>query len=626
MACAALAVCAFVLAPLHAQQPTFRSGVELVRLDVTVVDGSGTPVADLTPDDFEVRIDGAPAPVRSLRLLDLGSALTTASASLGPAYTSNLESPAGRLIVLAVDEENLPEDSARPLLQSVAAMIDRLAAGDRMSIAGLPDPGPRVDFTNDRSLLKDTLYSLQQRRPLTAASPALGTFGGDGIRTSPTAGRGLDVSGRGMGMDHPSRQSPSLQGLQRGLSFLESLSKLVESLVAVEGPKTLWLVSSGLPFDPDLLHRYKSFARAAAEARVTLHVLRTHAGSGSASGNAGSQVAEAPGDLDGAGVLAGLTGGTLTQAVGSARGVLERLERETTASYVLGVDAPGGRALSKPLDVTVRVTRPGVSVRSPKQVVPPVRTAYRNVKDALRAALQQPRPATEFPLRVMTATRRGASGEALETLVSVETGLDAQAARGLRWAWQVVSGSRIVARGDHDRLPPGTRSDVDTAFVTAVALKPGRYALQLAAVDRSGRRASVTHGLEVFLPDFGSGRASDLLVGTDDGVRLLPLSAVSPATGLTAAIELYPSDPAAPLEVEFALRGADGANRAVRRATPALLGPGRTRASVAFDLAPLTSGRYVVVATVLSGRAPLAQSKRTVDVETAHPRPEPSTH
>src|SRR4051812_18068127 len=40
--------------------PTFRTGAELVRVDVTVIDHKGLPVANLTADDFAVEEDGAP--------------------------------------------------------------------------------------------------------------------------------------------------------------------------------------------------------------------------------------------------------------------------------------------------------------------------------------------------------------------------------------------------------------------------------------------------------------------------------------------------------------------------------------------------------------------------------------
>jgi hypothetical protein len=66
-----VAVALALTASLQGQQPTFRSGVDLIRLDVQVVTGDGTPVTDLTENDFDIQVNGTPSLVRTLRFLDL---------------------------------------------------------------------------------------------------------------------------------------------------------------------------------------------------------------------------------------------------------------------------------------------------------------------------------------------------------------------------------------------------------------------------------------------------------------------------------------------------------------------------------------------------------------------------
>ena len=49
---------ALLAAHLTAQAPQFKSNVDLVEVDVTVVDKDGKPVTDLTAADFEIRERG----------------------------------------------------------------------------------------------------------------------------------------------------------------------------------------------------------------------------------------------------------------------------------------------------------------------------------------------------------------------------------------------------------------------------------------------------------------------------------------------------------------------------------------------------------------------------------------
>jgi VWFA-related protein len=54
-----------------ARVPTFRSGVDIVRVDVIVTDRKGQPVAGLTRDDFEVTERGEPQAIESFKLVSV---------------------------------------------------------------------------------------------------------------------------------------------------------------------------------------------------------------------------------------------------------------------------------------------------------------------------------------------------------------------------------------------------------------------------------------------------------------------------------------------------------------------------------------------------------------------------
>lgn len=57
LSCGVLAMLVATAAPTSGRQPTFRSGVDGIRVDVLVTDGAA-PIAGLGPDDFEVRDNG----------------------------------------------------------------------------------------------------------------------------------------------------------------------------------------------------------------------------------------------------------------------------------------------------------------------------------------------------------------------------------------------------------------------------------------------------------------------------------------------------------------------------------------------------------------------------------------
>src|SRR6185436_18157501 len=56
--------------PPGQQPPVFRAGTNQVRVDVTVLDQKGQPLTNLTKDDFDVREDGIPQTIDTIKLVE----------------------------------------------------------------------------------------------------------------------------------------------------------------------------------------------------------------------------------------------------------------------------------------------------------------------------------------------------------------------------------------------------------------------------------------------------------------------------------------------------------------------------------------------------------------------------
>ena len=62
-----------------AVQETFRTGVELVRLDVSVLDKDRRPIRGLTAQDFTILEDGKPRPIAAFSAIDIPDAVEPAA-------------------------------------------------------------------------------------------------------------------------------------------------------------------------------------------------------------------------------------------------------------------------------------------------------------------------------------------------------------------------------------------------------------------------------------------------------------------------------------------------------------------------------------------------------------------
>jgi VWFA-related protein len=145
--------------PLSAQQaatppPAFRSGIEVVTVDVGVVDRRGQPLRGLTPADFVVSVGGQPRKVVTAEYIDRSAPRAALPPSPdGALLSTNEGGGVGRLFVFIVDQNTLDLGSARRVATATAPFFSRLTFADRSALMIMP-LGPNVPFTwaHDRVL------------------------------------------------------------------------------------------------------------------------------------------------------------------------------------------------------------------------------------------------------------------------------------------------------------------------------------------------------------------------------------------------------------------------------------------------------------------------------------------
>lgn len=152
------------------QTPQFRSAVDLVHLDVSVLDKNRDPVRGLTRADFTVLEDGQPRNVDNFIAVDVpppppvlpvNSWMRTVPSDL---QTNDIaRTPEGRLVVLLLDDVMIPGDpamiSATKRIGQLA--MDRMSRGDRMAVVFTAASGGAQTFTSDRARLTRAIDSFR---------------------------------------------------------------------------------------------------------------------------------------------------------------------------------------------------------------------------------------------------------------------------------------------------------------------------------------------------------------------------------------------------------------------------------------------------------------------------------
>jgi hypothetical protein len=141
------------------QTPTFRSGVELVTIDVGVVDRQGQPMRGLSAGDFTVTVAGQPRRVVNAEYVDSLAETSRSNlrrSSLDSMISTNDGASIGRMFVFVVDQGTLEAGNVRYVGQAASRFLATLSFADRSALMLLPS-GPNVTFTWVHDKVRDGL-------------------------------------------------------------------------------------------------------------------------------------------------------------------------------------------------------------------------------------------------------------------------------------------------------------------------------------------------------------------------------------------------------------------------------------------------------------------------------------
>ncbi|MBK8596837.1 MAG: VWA domain-containing protein [Holophagales bacterium] len=409
-------------------QAGVRAAVEVTAMDLDVVaTKDGRAVNDLAREEFVVRVDGKPVPIDYFTRIEAGTVhgpdLATASPDL---VLDTLKADSGetyvpRQFLVYFDDDRLLPPQRVAVIEGLRDFVTRLSPSDRASIVSYTGATRvLVPFTNSKETLLDGLSRLEK------ASPAGLMWESQYQQTV----RELRVA-RPYTRDGILRNW-QVQAATRERSALAELARSVSALAARSGKRTLLLVTNGYEWFPGqtLTQAYGTslnsqfeenigddIGKVLARANSSGITIQVFDAKGLSSDSDASQMLpagvnpffKAQNFRDSMAALAADTGGSLVENRNVFRADLDRVYREASSYYSVGVTLNGvpGRGSRK---VEVRSTRPGVAVRARTGFG--AKTADEAAVDRVEMALLTPGATGDFAatLRIGALEKKGGIG------------------------------------------------------------------------------------------------------------------------------------------------------------------------------------------------------------------------
>ena len=504
-----------------AQTPTFRTGVDAVQLDVSVLDKDRRPVRGLTAADFTVLDDGKPRHIVTFSAVELpvlpapASTPPTGVETIAPDVTGN-DLPDGRLVVILIDpflervmvpgRRGIADPPGITAMRATAArVVDSLGPGDIAAVAhtfyGVPQ-----NFTADKARLK---------------------------RAIDTSAFGTQIRAEGQ----------DVGDCNCGTCRAEAITRVARALRdEPQRRKTLFFIGERIQLAPVpgscnayLEPATREMVNATQLANVTVHAIdpnalettNVHAGdSFLPEGAAAAAAAQERANRDflierhqSLQTVADWTGGRAILNTNVPEESVRPILDESSAYYVLAFEASDVKRDGRFHPITVRVNRPGVQVRTRKgfyaeSVVPASSTPAAVV--SLEAVSQGLLPARGLPMDITAAPFRGPNGT---PIVLVTTGIKASAAKVERTKADALAPElepiEILTSAFRDgetnaewqrqrmsaAIPDGVPGQLRYESVSTLTLPPGTYEIRVAARHEHANDTGSVHTY-VDVPDF----------------------------------------------------------------------------------------------------------------------------
>jgi VWFA-related protein len=504
--------------------PQFRSGIDLVQVDVSVLDRERRPVRGIAASEFTILENGQPQEVVAFQAVDMPDALpppTPWMREVQPDVRRNDEAIEHRLIVILMDDATMLMQPAfvKSAKEIGHRAIEQLGPSDLAAVLYTLDNRKSQDFTADRAKLHDAVERF---------APGFRTVGI-------------------LGSQAEARDSLALAESSAFFATVEALGKVGEFLASVpHRRKALIYVSLGIPFDPEmastpvmiasgntaqaslqgmqarLVDRMSNIFRQAQRANVNIYPVDPGGLGGvdayiegqRAAGRAVFPYESGRNYLDFLIGIAENTGGHAFVNTNTFEAGVAQIFRENSSYYLLGYRSPDARADGKFRRIEVRVSRPGLEVRARNGYYAP------KAEDVARAEKRPPSPVGEavagiipkgdVPMQIALAPfalpSKREAGVAIITAVRqpAQTGVEKLVERVDLSVYAYNNDGKLIASQGFRAsvtLRAGVNGQVAYELLSRLDLKPGRYQVRFGAfINSLQQNGSVYYDLEV--PDF----------------------------------------------------------------------------------------------------------------------------